>query len=285
MEKPSKGSEIKITTLKGINLRSGRNRLSAGECDRIYGLYPSQTGLLGKMPGKTTWRVFEQDEVPSEVLQVGQIFDGTGNIVIQAGDTIGLYSLDELLNRQASFSLSPSSSSGANPPAAIIAHTESAGTNGGSIGATDNVFYTRTLNTLMSNGGSIVTSLSGNSFTLGIGTYRIKASMAFGKPLNTTHCRMGLWSVSQSVFKLHSDSANEIFGVTGAKQTAIRAGSNDFVTIMGRFTIEASSETFQIRQAYDVSSAFGSSQSYAQGYASDIDGKDEVFTLIKITKE
>lgn len=284
----SKGPELKVPTLQGIDLRSARNQLTTGRCDRIFGLHPKQTGLQARMPGKTLWRVFEdEDENPEEVLQVAQVLDDTGNIIVQAGDTIGLYTLDELRNRTITPDLTPIPVPGETDNVAILAHIMPSGTNGGALGSSTNYFYTRIINTILTDEGGMIVQLSGNSFVLANGTYRIDAVLVSGRQdISGFKCAAGLWSVSAGNFKTNISSTTEILGVSGSAIGFSGSSQGVFTiestNIRGRFQVTQDVEVFQIRQAglggWVTSTA-------AQGVGSSVFGKPGCFATITIERE
>ena len=287
-EKASKGSQIAINSLAGINLRAGRNQLKSGECDRIFGLYPSQTGLLSKMPGKTTWRVFEDTDLnPLPVYNVCQAF-GIG-IIVQAGDTVGIYTLDELRNRVSGYDITPIPVPGENDNTAILGHTTVA-VDGGPLSTTGGSGYmTRTVNTMLTDSGNVVSSFAGNSFVLPLGTYRINARVTFAASvLLNTGSRAGLWSVTSGAFKTFPDTGLEILSTSGRYigTTGTVGHSNRTIHIMGRFSVGSDSEVFQIRQAGVQSVGTWSSATNALGEESvELAGQDQVYAIVKIDRE
>lgn len=285
---PQVGPEISITELKGINLRVAKSQLGSGENDRMFGLYPRYTGSLNRIPGKQLLRVFEDGDDPREVLQVAQAFMGQSYAVIQNGDAIGLYTADELFNRSTPYSLTPTPPVSTLGSYALLQHQESAGTAGGALGALDNAFYPRRINALCTDADGIIQAVSGNSFTLGIGTYRIKAAAAFGQSATTTagsQCRAGLFSVTNNAFKTYAGSVLEIISTSGRSGDFINRPFNSWVFLKGRFQVTLPSEVLAIYQANEVAGGTISGETGAQGWAASVGSKTEVYCLIQITKE
>lgn len=286
---PQVGPEISVTELKGINLRVAKSQLGSGENDRMFGLYPRYTGSLNRIPGKQLLRVFEDGDDPREVLQVAQAFMGQSYAVIQNGDAIGLYTADELFNRSTPYSLTPTPPVSTLGSYALLLHQESAGTNGGLLGALDNAYYAGSVNTLASDSDGIIQAVSGNSFTLGLGTYRIRATVTFGQAnsvsLGAVNCRAGLFSVTANAFKPYIGTVNEILGTSGrTPHWSPASANNSTIQIKGRFQVTAPSEVFSIYMAGD-SSIIWSVQNYAQGQAATIGSKPEIYKIIQLYKE
>jgi len=275
-ERASQGSEIKVNALRGINLRKAKSQLEAGECDRIFGLYPSATGALSRIPGKSLMRVFEDGTVPRQVLQVAQLFDGTGNVYIQNGDSVGVYSLDELLNRVPAYDLTPNPV----PAYGLLGSLFPFGTEG-ETGAIQNVFSRYPCNTLFSNEDSVIYNLnSDGSFSLALGTYRIYARIGIVSPASnvTVMTRAGLYSQSFSAFKTYYGTTNEILGVSSVMGKQTVTGAMSYITLMGRFQVTAGVETLSIMLANSLSGDL-------YGTPSSISSQDEIYMQIQIGKE
>ena len=173
-EQATKGPQISVTALRGINLRASRNTLSSGESDRCFGLFPKQTGQLSRMPGKTPWRVFDGRAVTGCEQQT---FNST--VIIQNGDAINVETIDSLRNRQtATPSFTPTYAEEENYGIAVILHREATTVNGGDasgkltatgIGAA-NTFYPRRLTALAVNEASVITGAPVASFTAATAT-------------------------------------------------------------------------------------------------------------------
>lgn len=291
-QQPQVGPEISVNGLRGVNLRRERSQLESGECDRIFGLWPQHTGSLSRIPGKQLWRNFEDAEgEPYEVLSLCEAFLGQSYVVVQFGDNIGLYTVDELRNRVEPYSLTPTPASGVGDYALLL-HSESNGTVGGALGSTDNNFYKRTLNTLATDENGVLSGLSNSTFTLPLGTYQIDAVIGFGQnPSNANgpQCRAGLYSVTNGAFKTQIDTGFEIIstsGVVAAMNTANLQGTY-FVYLMGRFQVVSATETFAIYQAVNnLPTVTLSNQTSAQGWpASRITSKNEIYATINLVRE
>lgn len=145
---------------------------------------------------------------------------------------------------------------------AYIRDEKTAGTNGGTF--TSGAYQTRDLNTLVDSSG-IVTTLSGNAFTLPAGKYRIKA-------------RAPAFRVDAHQAKLRNttDSTDVILGSVSYSGSAASYGQTDSV-IEGEFSISAS-KTFSILHQCATtfaSGGFGSGPSF---------GNNVVFTMVEIEK-
>jgi hypothetical protein len=268
---PSKGPEISVKALRGINLRKSPSQLDEGECDRNFGLYPSKTGLLSRMPGKQLMRVFEDGTTPREVLNAKQAF-GTG-IIIQNGDALSIFTLDELRNRVQSYSLAPSE----DEALAILGAYGSA--NGGALGALGNTFYALTTPRLISDADSVVVSVVNGVFRLPLGTYRIDAKVSFGQGIATA-AKAGLYNVTNAAFQTHLGGTAEIIGTAGRGVSSMAL--NQLIWIKGRFEVSEASEAFAIHMAQSGTPSIDSSLGYS---AAAVTGHTNFFQLIKIYRE
>jgi hypothetical protein len=273
---PSKGPEIKIPKLGGIDLRSGRNALESGRCDRIFGLYPEKTGSLSRMPGKQLWRVFEDGTTARPVYQCYQAFDGTGNVIIQNGDAISVYTLDELRNRSRTFSLTPTEGTGQ----ALLGYYNS--TNGGGIGASTNTFYAAPVLVVAdSSEDAVILSCNASLFRLGLGTYRIDGFVTLGL-VQSGMARAGLYNVTNGAFQTHIGSSAEILGLSVRAALPVNGPGNQLIPIKGRFQVTQASETFAI---YLATSPAPSPVYAAGAAASGVTGALNFYNLIRIYRE
>jgi hypothetical protein len=293
----SKGPELKVTALRGLNLRKAKSQLEAGEFDRYFGAYPAKTGSASRMPGKELWHVFESGTTAEAVYQVCQAFMGqNANMIVQHGSSISLDSLDYYRNRVSSYSLTPTSTAAE----AILGNSQVAGTYGGAVSSTgvENTFNPATL-TIQSDSSGVILSCVNNVFQLGIGTYRIRAQVSFGSTPSATetYCRCGLYNVSNSQFQTNKGASTEIISTSGlaAKSNTGAAPAsglaNNRMFLYGRFEVTAASESFSIRMAIASTPAGIAGSVAAQGCAIGITSllttgsKPELYSTINIYRE
>lgn len=150
-----------------------------------------------------------------------------------------------------------------NPSYARIYDLKTTGTNGGDAGATTS-WETRDLNTEASDSDGIVT-LSANQFTLGSGTYRIRA-VAPACDCNGHRAKL----------RNTTTSADVLLG-TSAYSYSSDLGNHASV-IVGTFTI-VGTHVFEIQHYIENSAAGG----YDWGYRSN-DGNGEIYTVVEIWK-
>lgn len=285
-ENDTRSPEIKVTRLGGINLRNGRHALEAGQCDRIHGLYPSQNGLLSRIPGKRCYRILPG----RDILGLAQTFDGSGNVIVQNGNRLDLYTLDEFLNRQPAYSLTPSPNvqeSAMNY--ALLQHIQNNGDDGGNLGVADGVFYQSTINNEASDANNIV-SIASNQFTIATdGVYRIRASVVAGVAGSFEgQVRVILYDATHSSAVVNVGSTNQVIGST-VLFVDNSVPHNVTAKLFGRFTVTGST-AFEIRMAGDFvgSATVWSNTSTAQGNpatAIDDGAYDEIYKIIEILKE
>ncbi len=286
----SKGPQIAIRALKGINLRVAKSQLNPGESDRLQGCWPQTTGAKSRIPGKVLWHVFESGTTPEAVYQVAQAFMGQqANMIVQHGDSISLDSLDYYLNRVSSYTLTPTSTAAT----AILGNVKASGTDGGALGATDNTFYPSTL-AILSDSNSVVLSCINNVFQLPQGTYQIKALVSFycNSASVASYCRAGLYNVSNGRFQTQLGGSVEIISTAGrlaagsSVANPINGRQNGVCYLYGRFQVTAVSETFSIQQAVAANTASQGLGSPAQGQSpSNITTEPDVYHLVKISRE
>lgn len=267
MQKPSDlPQQIRVTELRGLNERVSPSGLRPGEFSWLEGLYPSQTGLLSRVPGKTLLATAPGNPA---IRSFCQTFNTNGDIVVQTQSGILAYTLDELFNRQATPNLTPGTtpSSDDNEEAmslAIMYQEENNGAVGGSIDgfvsgtstAVVTAAYGRrlTLNpvnqssTLVSftasTGGGGVVSTAGQ-WVLNPGTYRIRAWLMFQATAANTGAQIALYNVTNSAVQV-DDGSSPIVGL--AYNDNASSDTNLLAFLNGRFTVTGGNNTFQINQ-------------------------------------
>lgn len=267
MQQPSNlPQQIRVTQLGGVNERVTPSNLKPGEFSVQEGLYPSQVGLLSRVPGKTLLAT-----VPGNmgVLSGCQTFNRNGDIVVQTESGILAYTLDELFNRQTIPNLTPGTTPGnpdneENMSLAIMYQEENNGAAGGSIdgflsGTSTAIVTTAygrrlTLNpvnqssTLVSfaasTGGSGAVSVAGQ-WVLSPGTYRIRGWFVFNTNGTSTGVQVALYNFTNSAVQT-DDGSSPIVGMAFEDSTGTTA--NITVYLNGRFTVATSNNTFQINQ-------------------------------------
>lgn len=265
-ERDTNSSGIQINAPLGLNQRAAPNALPAGEWALLEGCYPAQAGLLERIPGKELYL-----KLTSPIWNIHQTNDGSGNIIIQTRDDLRVYTLDELLGRETTPSLTYTDGGGENPgddtteetmSMAILVQKEGNNTSGGSLRgiqsgsdatALANTFYTRRLTDILINEASTVVSTSlstatgvnNGSFTLSPGSYRITANLTYCNTANTAGFCVGLYNVTDGAFEVHSGGTTPILATavssTGASNTNLTC------VIDTAFEVTSSNKTFEIR--------------------------------------
>lgn len=269
--------QIRVTELHGLNERVSPSQLRPGEFSYLEGLYPSQSGLLSRVPGKELLATVPGN---SQILSFCQTFNRNGDVLVQTRSGILAYTLDELYGRQTVPNLTPGTTPGTNVEEegmsmAILYQEEANGVAGGSLDgwisgspntALINTFYGRRLtknpvnqsSTIVSftasTGGSGAVSTAGQ-FVLAPGTYRIKGELLFGSVgANNTQVEVGLYNVTNGGFQLDDGTGSTTAQPIKASASAFSNGVTGFnanfgATLRGRFIVSSSSNTFEIRQA------------------------------------
>lgn len=260
MDRDSKFPDLKVTRMGGIDQRSSPDSFDNEghpSFSILEGMYPSQDGLLSRVPGKTLLAI-----LPGEIiLNICQPFDSTGNILVQTSQNLYAFTLDELLGRTYTPTVTPSSGSeDEGMSLAIMSHKTANATNGGALDATSTVdtFYTRTLNTNEVNQATIITAFSGNAFTLATGTYRIHADIIWnplGSGTAIVGTAAGLFNNTSSTFEVYAGGSEPILATAGKASTAsVNEGGNQVITLDAVFTVSGST-SYSIKQKVSVSAA------------------------------
>lgn len=289
MENDAKTPEIKVTRLAGLNLRAGRHALGQGEADRVFGLYPAKNFLMQRIPGKALYRFLNG----KKILGLRQTFDGSGNVIVQTDQDLQIISLDEFLNRAATFSLTPTGGTAEEAMSyALYLHEQSNGVDGGDLAAAggDNVFAKSTINVEATDTAGIGT-LASNEITLAAGIYRILAYITFGaaQALGTLHARAYLYNVTDAAVVTDLNSSTQIVGdsIVGFMSGGLSIGTNLTVLLSGRFQLTGS-KAMAIYMAADANTGTWYNQGTAQGISSsgitDLT-TSEVYKMIEIIKE
>lgn len=261
-----KGTQVKINSLQGLDLRSARHNLPQGTFDRLEGLYPAQTGLQQRIPGKLLMRLFPGQAVRS----IEQTFDGAGSFIFQIGDTLQTFTLDELFNRAATPSVTQVVTGEESYGVAYILHNEASTVNGGSlqgyISGTDSAsaadsFFGRRLTSMPVNqtvgllqtvktfnaatGGAGVASVPGN-FILEAGTYYISAWMSYRCVIATGDVVWGLYNGVD--FQTYDGTSTPILATISPRPSGSAVPlSNVISCIEASFSFTGADRTFQIR--------------------------------------
>lgn len=287
---------IQARQLGGMDQRSSPANLQLGSFSWLEGMYPDQSGLLERIPGKTLLVT-----ATGAVRQIHPTYNSTQDVLVQTTTGRYVYTLNELLGRVVSPSLVfPPINEEETMSYAIIVQKEANQVNGGSIrgfisgtdsGTVANTMYGRRLtdkvvddNSIVttftaSTGGSNTTSTAGTFALAGTHTYRITVHCMFA---DTTSAGWGLFNVTDSVFQSHAGTSIPMVG-----SPAGSAGTSNVLSVLeGEFTITGT-KTFQISQEC-VTPASGNALTFGgQGYSgnsANVNGAamPNIFTIIKI---
>lgn len=261
-QQDSRYPEIKIPQLGGLNERVSPANLRPGEFDVLEGMYPAQTGLLRRIPGKTLLA-----DLSGKILQIWPTYNVNGDVLVQATTGVYVYTLDELLGRadaDPSLVFTPNNEE-ETMSMAIIVQREPNGTRGGSISGFSNgggtetadTFYPRRLTHMLVNESStvqsftaatipITTAASFGTFTLATGSYRISFQGYFAPTIGTSSAIIaGLYNTTDGAFQTQSGTADPIL-------STINYTPNSSITMTSSFdcsiTVSGGSKTFAIYQ-------------------------------------
>lgn len=135
MDRDSKFTQIKVNRMGGIDQRTSPDDLDAEgrpNFSTLEGLYPSQDGLLSRIPGK-----YLLTSLPGQkILRIFQPFDSTGNILVQTDQNLYAFTLDELESRTYVPTITASAGSeDESMSLAILSDLRANATSGGPLGA------------------------------------------------------------------------------------------------------------------------------------------------------
>jgi hypothetical protein len=257
--------DIKSLAPKGINLRVDKNALPEGFCEREHGLWPKRTGSRSRLPGKTILR-----QVGNDVNQLHQTFGGPG-ILMQIGDTLQYQSLDTLLGRATTSSLTASVGNEEDQVGmAVIVQTESNTDNGGSIdgflsgssSASADTFYGRrltnmwvnetvsalqTVNTFTASTGGAGAASTAGQFVLVPGTYRIEISLSYALSSISSSVVAGLYNATSAAFETYAGTSEPILATMQSSVASFPPNDN-LIKLSAAVTVSSSNKTFEIRQ-------------------------------------
>ncbi len=302
----TKDGEFKAEAMGGLDQRTAPYLVANEDFSLLEGLYPKQSGMLARVPQKSALLY-----VPYPIRRIHQTNDGSGNIIVQTTEDLRTYTLDEIMGRESTptpdltptpLPIPPGSlSEEEHMSMALIVHLQTNTTDGGALGATDNVFYARKLTTMVTNTDSTVSAFRAfgvanpNQFDLVTGVYRIQAQIGFSNTdgsLASISCTAGLYSVTDSRFEWHDGATvNPIIGTSAlcadeGLNTRLR---NGYVYIDGQFTVAGGTKTYSIYQAMDNSVAGGvvvAAATTALGKANVITAGtyNQIYATVKILK-
>lgn len=268
MEHDSKTKEIRHKGLLGLNERLSPDN-SESSFDVCRGLYPSQQGLLSRLPGSRI--LLMVGDGTERIFGFRAAEDGTGNIFVQTDVALYSITLDELRRGITPAEVAPDiiptpiTDEDAMSMAIIVqkeANTQDGGSidgflSGTSTALTDTMYGRRLTHMLInqsstvvtftaSTGGSGAVSMDG-TFELSPGTYRITAHLTYCPDNSASPAGVcaGLYNVTDSAFETY-DGSVPILATVGAG--ASTDSSNYVLVIDAGFTVSTSNKTFQISQ-------------------------------------
>ena len=278
-EKETQQRGIIIPGFAGLNERAAISNIPEGFFDKLDGLYPSRTGLLERLPGKTFLR-----QIGNPIIAIHQCFDTADNIIIQTENDVQVFTLDEILNRVPASSLNAlERKEEENMSYALITDQRLSGTSAGS-GPTINGYNQRTLQTFNSVGvapnGSpdvFVTNTGSNTFQLNSGTYRFRIQSCFANTNTAINCGFK--------FYLRNITAGNLVALNSPSSSVFIGGASTNVNIwgllQGQITI-SSPTTFDIVDRCAPSSGTAVPGNF-RGLASAA-GEAEVYLIVEILK-
>lgn len=173
---PISSPKITVQELKGLNEREQNANNDLGYFDYLKGCVPINKNTLTRANGCLLLNTY-----PDKVLSIFQTNDSRKNILIQTASALYTVSEDDFFNRTpTATNLTPIAGSEEETMSrAIIVHSATAGTNGGTY-TTLNVWQQAPLTSILSQlnpdgtAAAFVTSLTSNQFILSAGVYRIR---------------------------------------------------------------------------------------------------------------
>lgn len=94
MEQPTESGDVSIRNLGGLNQRASPLDLPLNEFSVLEGYYPSQAGLLSRLPGKE--KLFQLE---GRVLSIHPTYNSSGHVLIQTDEHLYLTTVDEIQGR------------------------------------------------------------------------------------------------------------------------------------------------------------------------------------------
>lgn len=95
MEQSVESGDVSIRKLAGLNQRVSPLDLAPNEFSILRGYYPSQEGLLSRLPGKEF--LFQLD---GTILSIHPTYNSEGHVLIQTTENLYLTTVDEIQGRQ-----------------------------------------------------------------------------------------------------------------------------------------------------------------------------------------
>lgn len=100
MEQSTESGDVSIRNLGGLNERISPLDLPPNEFSVLEGYYPSQQGLLSRLPGKE--KLFQ---LVGRVMSIHPTYNSSGHVLIQTDENLYLTTIDEIQGRTISTSL------------------------------------------------------------------------------------------------------------------------------------------------------------------------------------
>ncbi len=270
-QRVSKYPDLPAKELRGLSERSAPGSYPPGVFDLLRGLYPARNGLLQRIPPHS-----QLATIGGRILQIHATGNTNTDILIQTDAGIYAYTLDELLARTVTPSITyPPLSEEETMSMAIIVQREANNVVGGSIDgvlsgtstASANTFYGRRLTNMLCNesangvptvvspsgftastGGTSAVSTAG-TFQLVPGTYRIRGTFLFNSVTASASFLCGLYNATTALFECHYDGASNnipILGTVVSSNALVR--TNMMSTFEARILVSSTNKTFQIMQ-------------------------------------
>lgn len=271
-QRVSKYPDLPAKELRGLSERSAPGSYPPGVFDLLRGLYPARNGLLQRIPPHSLLSALGH----GRILQIHATGNTNTDILIQTDEGIYAYTLDELLSRTTTPSITyPPLSEEETMSMAIIIQRESNALPGGSIqgwvtGGPDttaaaNTFYPRrltnmvcnesanavaTVNTFTPSSGGGGIGSTGSTFQLVPGAYRIKGRFVFYSDSANASFLCGLYNTTTSLFECHYDGASNNIPILSNPVSVGTAttGQNLIAAFDARVLVSSSNKTFQISQ-------------------------------------
>lgn len=264
MELSDAGTTIQIRQLGGLNERVSPVDLELNQFSILQGLYPSQVGLLSRIPGKSL--LFQLD---GKVLTIHPTYNSQGHVIIQTDENYYLTTIDEIQNRVYVSNLTSTAiTEEENMSLGIIVGYKAAGVNGDVEAA---AFAARPLTAIITNDGSFITAIGAINFQLAAGTYRFE--------LMCTHSgNIGVRFLSR-LFN-STGSANLLTGnfIESTPGISATLASNTWSFLKGGPVVLAAPTTIEVQSRVSVAAAAN-----VMGKPANL-GSNEIYTMLKILK-
>lgn len=260
-EKDTRSDEIKVSMVGGLDERTSKDNQGPSSFDKWEGVFPAQTGLAQRLPGKTLLTTIDGEAIR----RIFQPFDGADTVLVTTDTKLYQFTLDEIMDRVFDTTIVPFTINEEETMAyALLAQIEANGTDGGSLkgfssGSPDEVtqtFYRRKLTHKLTDADNFVTFAASTgsattgyqtagTFALATGTYRITAWLTYSNTATSGGLAAGLYNETDAAFEVHNGGTEPLMGCMARGDST--NNNNLRIVIEGEFVVSGGSKTFTIK--------------------------------------